>query len=73
MYNVCIYMYQCRHSLVPVVPESLLEMVQLPSIYIMGMHSSLRNGVEELVSVREVGMGKRGKKEGRKEEKRVVV
>ena len=35
----------CRHSLVPVVPESLLEMVQLPSIYIMGLHSSLRNDV----------------------------
>ena len=39
----------CRHSLVPVVPERLLEMVQLPSIYIMGMHSSHRGRVEEMV------------------------
>ena len=37
------------HSLVPVVPSDLLEMVQLPSLYIMGLHTSLRRRVEEMV------------------------
>ena len=37
------------HSLVPIVPESILEYVQLPSTYIMGIHSSLRDDIDELV------------------------
>ena len=37
------------HSLVPIVPKMLLDYVQLPSTYIMGIHSSLREEVDELV------------------------
>ena len=45
---VCVF----RHSLVPVLPFSLVDYVQLPSTYIMGIHSSLRDKVEdELVSL----------------------
>ena len=40
-----------------IVPEELLEMVQLPSVYIMGMHSSLRCDVEEMVSGEGGGRG----------------
>ena len=37
------------HSLVPIVPKILLDYVQLPSTYLMGIHSSLREEVDELV------------------------
>jgi len=42
------------HSLVPVVPEMLLDYVQLPSTYLMGIHSSLREKVDELDDIVEV-------------------
>lgn len=42
--------YLCRHSLVPIVPAALLDYVQLPSTYIMGIHSSLKRDIGELVS-----------------------
>ena len=48
----------------PIVPEELLEMVQLPSVYIMGMHSSLRCDVEEMVSG-DGGRGEGGREGGR--------
>ena len=48
MYTISIYF--CRHSLVPVVPAALLDYVQLPSTYIMGVHSSLKTNIGELVS-----------------------
>lgn len=42
------------HSLVPVVPERLLDYVQLPSTYIMGIHSSLRKKADEMGDTVEV-------------------
>ena len=43
--------YPCRHSIVPVIPADLVEYVHLPSTYIMGIHSSLRNRIDDLVSI----------------------
>ena len=43
--------HTCRHSLVPIVPAALLDYVQLPSTYIMGVHSSLKKNIGELVSI----------------------
>jgi myotubularin-related protein 5/13 len=53
---VCALLHPLKlsHSLVPVVPGDILEMVQLPSIYIMGLHTSLRSDVEDLGDVVEL-------------------
>ena len=55
-----------RHSIVPVVPVDLLEYTQLPSTYIMGIHSSLR----EQISIEMVRERERGMREGEGERER---
>ena len=47
MYMYVTPVYTCSHSLVPVLPSSLVDYVQLPSTYIMGIHSYLRDKVED--------------------------
>ena len=46
-YVAAVHVYPYSHSLVPVLPCSLVDYVQLPSTYIMGIHSSLRDKVED--------------------------
>ena len=51
-----------RHSLVPVLPLELLEYTQLPSTYIMGVHTLIREQLEdELVRNWEKWVGLIGK------------
>lgn len=40
----------CRYSLVPIVPRDILEYVQLPSTYIMGVPSQYSDELPESVS-----------------------
>ena len=40
----------CRYSLVPLVPRDILEYVQLPSTYIMGVPSQYSDELPEPVS-----------------------
>lgn len=49
----------------PVVPVDLLDYTQLPSTYIMGIHSSLREQIDvEMVRGRDRGKEEKGRKGG---------
>ena len=45
--HIMFSLFLFSHSLVPVLPSALVDYVQLPSTYIMGIHSSLRDKVED--------------------------
>uniref|UniRef100_A0A2M4DQ97 UDENN domain-containing protein n=1 Tax=Anopheles darlingi TaxID=43151 RepID=A0A2M4DQ97_ANODA len=46
-------MYPFRYSLVyiPILPASLLEVLSMPTTFIMGIHSSLRSEISEILDV----------------------
>ena len=46
-------MYPLRysHTYVPILPASVLEVLSTPTPFIMGIHSSMQNEVNDVVSV----------------------
>ena len=61
----CFLFFVFSHSIIPVVPVDLLEYTQLPSTYIMGIHSSLREQIDvEMVREGRGGEGRGGEGRG---------